>query len=345
MLYDKLGHVQMASESYLMAMTACRGDPQGQLTKSATYKKAGTNYAVTLEKLGQRETAVGTLSALKDTFGNEVRVYNNLGIIQKRTGDGEGALASYEAALRVDGASFFPNYNLGVLLSQEKRQPAESLVYFKRALDQAHKAQEQLYEINVLVNIALIHEGQENLPAAIEHMEKALKIDPANTKLQAKLKQLQAGSGAKVSQFSLGVEQAEKVRMQNRPSDLTRIAPGRAAADKGSPSVVPEADLLGAVEASDPQPSATLEQPAKSKAGVMDSMLSRASALNPRAKVYEDADIDSPRAKTETASNYDRLDLEENDRMVESRKGTIESSSQAAGEDAAEERKEEPEGA
>ena len=54
-------------------------------------------------------------------------------------------------------------------------------------------------------------------------------------------------------------------------------------------------------------------------------MLSRTSPLNPRVKVYEDVDIHSPRAKTETASNYDRLDHEENDRMVESRKGTIES--------------------
>ena len=96
---------------------------------------------------------------LKGTFGNEVRVYNNLGIIQKRNGDSEGALASYEKALKVDRASFFPNYNLGVLLSQEKMQPAEALVYFNRALSQAHKAQEQLYEINVLINIALIHES------------------------------------------------------------------------------------------------------------------------------------------------------------------------------------------
>ena len=130
----------MASASYLMAMTTCRNDPQGQLTKSATYKKAGTNYAVTLEKLGQRETAVSTLTALKATFGNEVRVYNNLGIIQKRKGDSEAAIESYQAALTVDAKSFFPNYNLGVLLAQEKMQAQDSLTYFNQALDQAHKA-------------------------------------------------------------------------------------------------------------------------------------------------------------------------------------------------------------
>ena len=107
----------MASSSYLMAMTICRKEPQGQLIKSATYKKAGTNYAVTLEKLGQRQTAVDTLAFLKQIFGNEVRVYNNLGIIQKRGGNNQEAMESYQNALRVDQKSFFPNYNLGVLLA------------------------------------------------------------------------------------------------------------------------------------------------------------------------------------------------------------------------------------
>jgi Flp pilus assembly protein TadD len=55
--------------------------------KSTTYKKAGTNYAVTLEKLSKRDEAVKTLITLKSTFNNEVRVFNNLGIIQKRKGD------------------------------------------------------------------------------------------------------------------------------------------------------------------------------------------------------------------------------------------------------------------
>ena len=81
-------------------------------------------------------------------------------------------------------------------------------------------------------------------------MEKALKIDPENTKIQTKLKQLQAGGGARVSQFSVGLEQSEKVRMQNRASDLTRIAPGRKGTDKASPAGLAEADLLGGVDAS-----------------------------------------------------------------------------------------------
>ena len=58
-------------------------------------------------------------------------------------------------------------------------------------------------------------------------------------------------------------------------------------------------------------------------------MASRQSLLNTRVKVYEENDINSPRAKTETTSNYDRLDAEENERLVESRKGTIESARQS----------------
>ena len=77
----------MASDSYKLSMETCENDPKKQLTRSATYKKAGTNYAVTLEKLNRREDAVETLSGLKRNFVSEVRLFNNLGIIQKRKGD------------------------------------------------------------------------------------------------------------------------------------------------------------------------------------------------------------------------------------------------------------------
>ena len=67
-----------------------------------TYKKAGTNYAVTLEKLSKRDEAVDTLSSLKVRFNQEIRVFNNLGIIQKRKGAVQEAEASYDAALKID---------------------------------------------------------------------------------------------------------------------------------------------------------------------------------------------------------------------------------------------------
>lgn len=95
MIYDKMQMVEQASNSYKNSMTACEGDSKNQLTKSVVYKKAGTNYAVTLEKLSKREEAVVILTNLKNVFGKEVRVFNNLGIIQKRKGDKDEALLSY----------------------------------------------------------------------------------------------------------------------------------------------------------------------------------------------------------------------------------------------------------
>lgn len=46
-------------------------------------------------------------------------MHNNLGIIQKRKGEIEQAIQSYQVALSADPSSFFPNYNLAVLLATE----------------------------------------------------------------------------------------------------------------------------------------------------------------------------------------------------------------------------------
>lgn len=133
MIYDKMGKTKEASDSYKKSLKKCEEDPNKKLIQSATYKKAGTNYAVTLEKLGEREEAVKLLQELKVSFGNEVRVYNNLGIIQKRQGDVQLAIASYQSALQADPDSFFPNYNLAVLLAGES-QFDKALKYFDKSL-------------------------------------------------------------------------------------------------------------------------------------------------------------------------------------------------------------------
>ena len=61
MIYDKMGKTKEACDSYKKSLNKCEQDPQKKLIQSATYKKAGTNYAVTLEKLGEREEAVKIL--------------------------------------------------------------------------------------------------------------------------------------------------------------------------------------------------------------------------------------------------------------------------------------------
>ena len=81
LVYDKMGKSSDASSNYKRAMETCEADPKDILVRSATYKKAGTNYAVTLEKLNERDEAVKTLQSIKGNFYNEIRVHNNLGII------------------------------------------------------------------------------------------------------------------------------------------------------------------------------------------------------------------------------------------------------------------------
>lgn len=65
MIFDKLGKIELASSSYLKSLQMCVGDPEGKMTETPTYKKAGTNYAVTLEKLGKRKEAAEFLIKLK----------------------------------------------------------------------------------------------------------------------------------------------------------------------------------------------------------------------------------------------------------------------------------------
>ena len=64
MIHEKNGKHQEAADSYKKSMDTCQGDPKNQLVKSATYKKSGSNYAVCLEKLNQREDALLTLESL-----------------------------------------------------------------------------------------------------------------------------------------------------------------------------------------------------------------------------------------------------------------------------------------
>ena len=56
-----------------------------------------------------------------------------MGIIQKRKGEVEAAINSYKSALKTDPYSFFPNYNLAVVLAGES-QYKEAIDYLKIAL-------------------------------------------------------------------------------------------------------------------------------------------------------------------------------------------------------------------
>ena len=79
----------MSADSYKKSMDTCEADDSRILTKSATYKKSGTNHAAALIKLGQREEATDVASKIHSSFGNESKIFNNIGIIQKRQGNTE----------------------------------------------------------------------------------------------------------------------------------------------------------------------------------------------------------------------------------------------------------------
>ena len=61
-----------------------------------TLQKANANLAVVLEKVGQREAAHKTLLKLKNSNFKESRVFNNLGIIERRLGDLRAAVDTYK---------------------------------------------------------------------------------------------------------------------------------------------------------------------------------------------------------------------------------------------------------
>ena len=47
-----------------------------------------------------------------------------------------------------------------------------------------------MYEINVLINIALLYEATQRYQEAIEQMNSALKLNPDNQKIKQKIRQL-----------------------------------------------------------------------------------------------------------------------------------------------------------
>lgn len=79
---------------------------------------------------------------------------------------------------------------MGVLKAQQKQTEEESIQYFEKALKLANDSKEEVYEINVLVNLALVFERRGEIETAIQKLEEALKIDNDNQKIKQKVQQL-----------------------------------------------------------------------------------------------------------------------------------------------------------
>jgi tetratricopeptide (TPR) repeat protein len=161
------GSLQKAADAYKLAMHKCSSD--AKLMQTSTYKKTATNYAVILEKIGRRNEATRLLHDLKTQFAGEVKVLNNLGIIQKRKGEVQNAIESYKKALSSDPQSFLPNHNLAVLLATEASYE-EAVTYFKESLRITQKSKDQSQELGVLLNISLCYEQLKQPQSALEFL-------------------------------------------------------------------------------------------------------------------------------------------------------------------------------
>jgi len=51
----------------------------------------------------------------------------------------------------------------------------------------ARQAKEEVYETNVLINLAMIYERLKRYSEAIESLEAVIKLQPTNTKLKTKI--------------------------------------------------------------------------------------------------------------------------------------------------------------
>jgi tetratricopeptide (TPR) repeat protein len=103
----------------------------------------------------------------------------------KRNGKTQEAESVFNAALDIDPESFFPNYNMGVLKAHMKEYQT-AFEYFSRSLEISRIQNEQVYELNVLVNLSMISERLENYPAALKFNSDALRYDPENQKLKTR---------------------------------------------------------------------------------------------------------------------------------------------------------------
>ena len=165
-----MGNLRLAAENYKKALDKCENDQK--LQKSSTFKKAGTNYAIALEKLGKRNEAVTQLESLKrsSSFGHEVLINNNLGTLQKRKGEVQKAIDSYQEALKTDPKAFFPNYNLAVLLATEA-QYSDALKQFQSTLTLVHSQPDKSYLANVLLNLAQCCEQLKSFQQALDYLK------------------------------------------------------------------------------------------------------------------------------------------------------------------------------
>jgi 2-polyprenyl-3-methyl-5-hydroxy-6-metoxy-1,4-benzoquinol methylase len=81
------------------------------------------------------------------------------------------------------------------------------LNYFTKSLQLARDAHEDVYETNVLINLAMINERLSNYTDAIANLEAVIRLQPQNTKIKGKIAHLKE---------KLALEDKSKTAVENR---------------------------------------------------------------------------------------------------------------------------------
>ena len=171
-------------------------DPYSQ----ASFFKTCTNFAVCLEKSGQRERAMQVMAKLQQgnsDFENDSKFNINMGVLLQRQGDADRAVEYFTKATVTSGAprgpmeEFALNFNLGITLMQQNRLQL-SIDHFNKALillksenrsPNVNKQEVNAHKVNVYVNLALIYEKQQDTQAALDNISEALRYAPNNVKI------------------------------------------------------------------------------------------------------------------------------------------------------------------
>lgn len=90
-----------------------------------------TNLGILFAKSNRRNEAIAAFTRAATANGENASAFNWLGILNREAGNYPRAKESYEKAISVKPDYAAPHLNLGLLLEEQLRQPAEAVVQYR----------------------------------------------------------------------------------------------------------------------------------------------------------------------------------------------------------------------
>lgn len=90
-----------------------------------------TNLGILFAKSNRRDAAIAAFTRAATANGQNASAFNWLGIVNKETGNYERARQSYEKAIAVKPDYAAAHLNLGLLLEDQLKQPADAVTHYK----------------------------------------------------------------------------------------------------------------------------------------------------------------------------------------------------------------------